>query len=205
MTQPVVLIGGGGHAKSLLNADCDVNFAGYVDRSPSPGFELPYLGDDSDFLAKSPIEQPAVHIAFVSGPDCTMAARRRIIERYRAYRSATLVAATASIAPGTTLGYGCALLRGAIVNGARLGAYCVVNTGAIVEHDVRLGENVFVGPGAVVCGGVTAGDDCYVGAGAIVRNGVSICSGVTVGMGAVVVRDITEAGTYVGNPARKIR
>jgi acetyltransferase-like isoleucine patch superfamily enzyme len=33
---------------------------------------------------------------------------------------------------------------------------------------------------------------------------VKICDGVTVGSGAIVVKNITEAGTYVGVPAKKI-
>lgn len=36
------------------------------------------------------------------------------------------------------------------------------------------------------------------------RNNVRICEDVTVGAGAVVVGDITESGTYVGVPARKV-
>lgn len=33
---------------------------------------------------------------------------------------------------------------------------------------------------------------------------ITIYNFVTIGAGAVVVKDITEAGTYVGNPVRKI-
>ena len=33
---------------------------------------------------------------------------------------------------------------------------------------------------------------------------VSICDRVVVGAGAVVTKDITEPGTYVGNPAKKL-
>jgi acetyltransferase-like isoleucine patch superfamily enzyme len=34
---------------------------------------------------------------------------------------------------------------------------------------------------------------------------VAICDDVVIGAGSVVTRDIVEAGTYAGNPARKIR
>jgi len=33
---------------------------------------------------------------------------------------------------------------------------------------------------------------------------VSICDDVVIGAGAVVTKDITEPGTYVGNPTRKL-
>ncbi len=34
---------------------------------------------------------------------------------------------------------------------------------------------------------------------------VSICDNVVIGAGALVTKDITEAGTYAGNPARRIQ
>lgn len=34
---------------------------------------------------------------------------------------------------------------------------------------------------------------------------VTICNDVVIGAGAVVVKDITEPGVYIGNPARKIK
>jgi acetyltransferase-like isoleucine patch superfamily enzyme len=44
-----------------------------------------------------------------------------------------------------------------------------------------------------------------VGAGATVIQYVSICQECVVGAGAVVIKDISEPGIYVGNPARKVR
>jgi serine acetyltransferase len=35
--------------------------------------------------------------------------------------------------------------------------------------------------------------------------GYIFCNDVTIGMGAVVVKDITEPGIYVGNPARRLK
>jgi acetyltransferase-like isoleucine patch superfamily enzyme len=34
---------------------------------------------------------------------------------------------------------------------------------------------------------------------------VKICDNVVIGAGAVVTKDITNSGTYVGNPAKKIK
>ena len=59
--------------------------------------------------------------------------------------------------------------------------------------------------GGLVAGTVRIGAKTWVGAGATVSNGVSVCGGCMLGAGAGVVRDITEAGTYVGVPARKIK
>lgn len=100
---------------------------------------------------------------------------------------------------------GCALMEGAIVNGAILAQNSVINTKAVIEHGCILGNNVFVGPGAIVCGDTCIGDNVLVGAGVIIRDGIEITENVTIGMGSVVVRSIVEPGVYLGNPCRKIR
>jgi len=41
--------------------------------------------------------------------------------------------------------------------------------------------------------------------GTAVINNITIGDGVTVGAGAAVVKNLTETGTYVGVPARKIK
>lgn len=58
--------------------------------------------------------------------------------------------------------------------------------------------------GAHLAGNVEVGNDTWIGAGAIIRNNICICENVIVGAGAVVVNDITQSGTYVGVPAKRI-
>ncbi len=200
MTQ-TVLIGAGGHADSLITAIGRDVFAGYVAPQAS-ACGLPWLGDDDEFLATN--NDCQVHIAVVARRDGNMKLRRRIIDMYAGHRHTTLIAPSAIVAERSSLGDGCAVMCGAIINGAQLGGDCVVNTGAVIEHACRLGDNVFVGPNATLCGGVTVGRDTFIGAGATIVNGVSVCGGAIIGAGAVVVRDVTEPGTYAGVPAKRI-
>jgi serine acetyltransferase len=73
-----------------------------------------------------------------------------------------------------------------------------------VDHDCRVGDFVHIAVGAHLCGTVTVGDGAFICAGATVINNVSVCEGTTVGAGAVVIGNITETGTYVGVPAKRI-
>lgn len=200
-----LLIGGGGHARSVVEAASPDRFAGYVAPEPAdipPG--LPYEGDD-EFITSvfSPADYD-VHIAIGFNGNCRLETRRKVIELYSAYEPATVIAPSATVTPGSSIGHGTAVMAGAIVNRTATGNHCIINTGAILEHDCTLADNVFIGPGAIVCGEVTIGADTFIGAGAIVRQGLTIAPDVTVGMGAVVVSDITEPGVYVGSPARLI-
>lgn len=110
----------------------------------------------------------------------------------------------AVVSDNTSLGNGIFVGAGAMVNaGARIGSGTIVNTGAIVEHDCCVGEWVHLAPGSILCGGVTIGEGTLIGAGAVVKQGVTVCDWSVVGCGAVVVKNITESGVYMGNPARQ--
>ena len=54
-------------------------------------------------------------------------------------------------------------------------------------------------------GGVKIGQECFIGIGSVIVNNISVESRITVGAGTVVVKDLIDAGTYVGNPAKKIK
>ena len=145
------------------------------------------------------------HLAVVYTNDVNLSLRSRIIQQYEGYESYTIIARSALVTSSSKIAGGCALMEGAIVNGAILAQNSVINTKAVIEHGCILGNNVFVGPGAIVCGDTCIGDNVLVGAGVIIRDGIEITENVTIGMGSVVVRSIVEPGVYLGNPCRKIR
>lgn len=86
----------------------------------------------------------------------------------------------------------------------RIEEHVIINLNCTVGHDSTIGRFTTLSPGVHVSGNVTIGEGCYIGSGAVIREGVRICDGVTIGAGAVVVKNINEAGTYIGVPAKKI-
>jgi sugar O-acyltransferase (sialic acid O-acetyltransferase NeuD family) len=86
----------------------------------------------------------------------------------------------------------------------QLGHFNIFNPGCTVSHDCTFGDFNFFGPGVRVAGEVVIGSRVLLGAGAIVMPRLSIGDDVILGAGAVVVDSITEPGTYVGVPARRL-
>jgi len=82
---------------------------------------------------------------------------------------------------------------------------CIINTGAIIEHESIVGNHTHISVGAVLCGRVEIGDCVFIGANSVVKDKVKICDNVTIGAGSTVISDITLPGTYVGSPVRKIK
>lgn len=198
-----ILIGGGGHALSLLETLPDYNqMAGYADFQPSDLMPISYLGNDEEILASYLPDKYDIQVTLVYTSDINLQLRKRIIERYNNYSFHTFVASTALVTEHTVLGDGCVVMEKAIINRSEIEKNTVINTGAIIEHGCKIGNNCFIGPGAIICGGVTIGDNTLIGAGTIVRDDVSIASDCTIGMGSLVTKDIKDAGVYHGQPAR---
>ena len=202
MSESILLIGGSGHARVII--DCIRASGGAVfgilDDGLAPGTEVlgvRVLGKTAEY------EQYADHpvlIAIGNG-----AVRRKIAEKGIA-RPATVVHPTAVVSPYASVGEGTVVMPRAVINaGASVGRHCIINTGAVVEHDCVLGDYVHISPNAALGGTVRVGDGTHIGIGACVRNNINICGGSTIGAGAAVVKDITEPGTYVGIPAGRIR
>jgi len=86
-----------------------------------------------------------------------------------------------------------------------IGSNNVFNWNCTIGHDAKIGSfNVF-NPSCNISGSTKIGSRILIGTGAQILQGLSICDDVIIGAGAVVTKDITEPGTYVGMPARKLK
>lgn len=118
---------------------------------------------------------------------------------------ATLIHPSAIIGKHVKVGKGTVIMPGVIVNAdSKIGEGCIVNTAASIDHDCNIADYVHVSVGAHLCGTVEIGEKTWVGAGAVIINNTKVCEECMIGAGAVVVGNITEDGTYVGVPARKV-
>lgn len=118
----------------------------------------------------------------------------------------SLIHPNAVIAKDIQIGMGTILMAGTVVNaGTIIGRGCILNTASSVDHDCEIGEFVHIAVGAHLSGTVRVGDYTWIGSGGIVSNNVNLCSDCMIGAGAVVVKDIKEAGTYMGVPAKLIK
>ena len=88
---------------------------------------------------------------------------------------------------------------------AVIGENCVLNIGCVVAHDSTIGMHCFLSPRVAIAGFVRIHERCIIGINATIIDSVTIFSGVQLGGGAVVIKNINQAGLYVGNPTRLVR
>lgn len=114
-----------------------------------------------------------------------------------------LIHPTAFVCNTATLGQGSQVLAQAVVAAdSKLGAACIVNHKASVDHECILGDGVHLAPGATVCGCVTVGDNVMIGAGSVVLPRLKIGPDSIIGAGSVVTKDVPARSVIVGNPGR---
>lgn len=210
MTEMVV-VGGGGHGKVLISIlkKAGYRVLGYVDKQDcGPVLGAGWLGDDSvlpDLRQRYPQCAAALGIGKI---EARSELRTRLLEHLETLGFALppIVSPQAVVNEEVVLGAGTVVFDGAVVNsGTVVGRGGILNTHCTVEHDCRVGDNVHIAPGVTLSGSVYLGDNAMVGTGATIIQGVRVAAGCMVGAGATVVRDLTEPGVYVGNPAHRLR
>lgn len=203
MNKNVIILGASGFGKLvsdviLNNGD---NIIGYLDDAPkgTEFFRRPILGACADF-----VKYPDVEFIVSIG---NAKIRERLVNSMQSVKWYTAIHPKAIISPyDTSIGEGSVVLPGAVIDpGATIGKHSLINCNAVVAHDCIIGDFCHISVGTNLAGFVNVGNRSWVGIGASVSNNLSICEDCMIGAGAVVVKDLTEPGTYVGIPAKRIK
>jgi UDP-perosamine 4-acetyltransferase len=213
MRDRVIGIGGGGHARVLIEillAQGEFELVGLLDPNPElkgkSVLGIPIMGDDR--LLVDLKEEGIRHFFIGVGSVRDSSERKRIYEDALALdmEPVSSIHAKAVVSPSVKMGKGCMIMAGAVINACvKLGDNVIVNTGAVVDHDCSIASHVHVATGAHLSGDVRVGEGAHIGAGAVVRHNLNIGVGAIVGIGAAVVRDVAASDIVVGVPARSLK
>lgn len=213
MTTPCIILGGGGHARVIIDVLQQLEeFTpwGVLDANPAYWGKailgVPVIGGDSKLPEL--LSQGISHFILGLGSTGRTEPRRLVFQRacQAGFTPVTVKHPRAVVSNSALLDQGTAVLAGAIINaGAKIGSNVIINTGAIVEHDCVIGNHVHLATGARLAGGVIIDDGAHVGIGACVLQGVHIGEKAVIGAGAVVLEDIPPQATAAGVPARILK
>ena len=190
--EQLFIYGAGGFARELeaLARQCKWHKIKLIDK----GDESKDLGEDYD------IDYFAIGIG---KPQI----REFLDVRLQHLRFIKLIAPSANLMDGSTI----RLDDGAVICGncilttnITIGRQCQLNLSTTIGHDCVIGDYFTTAPGVHISGNCKIGNRVYFGTNSCVIEGISICDDVIIGAGAVVNRDITQPGTYVGVPAKRL-
>ena len=205
MKDKLLIIGASGHGKVVANIALKMNRWKSVaflddDESLKASMGLKVIGKTTDVNKY----KDEAYFFIAIGNNTT---REKIQEKLEAEGASipTLVHPNSVIGEQVKFGTGTLVMAGTVINCcSEIGKGCIINTGSTIDHDNFIEDYVHISPGVHTAGTVKIGKGTWLGVGCVVSNNLKITSGCKVGAGAVVVKDITESGTYVGVPARRV-
>ncbi|WP_431284620.1 acetyltransferase [Humitalea sp. 24SJ18S-53] len=204
---PCLVLGTGAHAAVLVEALRAQGLwepVGLVGPAP-PGREMgvAWLGD-VEILPR--LRAEGIAAGFVAIGDNATRQRQGDVLAGAGFALPVAVHPAAWVSPSASLGDGAMVLVRAVVGtGSQVGRLCIINSGAIVDHDNRIHEAAHIAPGCALSGDVTVGARTLVGVGSAVRPGITIGRDAVVGAGSAVVRDVADGARVGGAPARELR
>ncbi len=210
--KPLAVFGASGHAKVVLDIverQGRYETVSLLDRYKPAGTECGgiQVNGTLEDLRKARSQYPELEVVVAIGDNW---ARARISAELEAVcpgiRFAIVIHPSAEIGRDVVVGEGTVIMAGAVVNpAARIGAGCILNTRASLDHDSTMAKFTSLGPAATIGGGVQIGEFSSVGIGATVIQELAIGAHTVIGAGAVVVRSIPDFVVAYGTPARIVR
>lgn len=208
----LVLVGGGGHARAVLDAlqTSTARLEPVACTDPDPELHgasldgVPIEGGDEllgDLLSRG-LTGACIGVGGTADNRPRAAVFERLIEL--GFELPPVVHGSAYVAASATLGAGDVVLAGAIVGGgASCGDNVIVGGNVVVDHDCSIGDHVHLAGGCVLGGAVTVHRGAHVGLGSRILQGRTVGEDAVVGAGAVVIRDVPAGETVVGCPATR--
>lgn len=207
----MVLIGGGGHCKSVLDAALRMDFFDQIvitDSEIRAGTQIlgcEVVGSD-DILSK--LYDEGVKYAFITVGSIKCTKKRRKIWKKAegiGFGFPNIIDPSAVISGCAWLGKGVFVGKNAVINAfARIEDMAIINSAAIIEHECMIKAFTHISVNAAVCGNSVIGRDSFVGAGATVIQGLKIGDNVVIGAGSVVLHDVASNKIIYG-AANKIQ
>jgi len=199
----LVLYGGGGHGKSLIDLILALgmyDLVGVVDDGLKAGSDVAGLAvlGGSDKLPELSARGVRQAVNAVGGIG-DVASRVRVFQILHAagFVCPTLIHPRAYVESSARLAGGVQVFsHGYVGSEASIGFGAIINTSAVVSHDCRVGNFANISPGALLAGKVTVGEGALVGMGVTVNLNVNIGPEARIGNSAVIKQDV-PAGAVV--------
>lgn len=209
MSKKLVLVGGGGHCKSVLDSLIELNEYNEIvilDVKEKIGENIlgyKIVGTDSDL---KDLKNQGFNYAFLTIGNLSL-----IKQKVNLYQELlildfiipNIIDKSAIISINSILEQGIFIGKSVIVNaGSSIGHGVILNSNSLIEHDVILEDFVQIAPRVCVAGNVLIKENSFIGMNTSIRENTIIGKNSVVGMGSNILRDVPDNVVIFGNPGR---
>ena len=185
----IVLIGGGGHCKSVIDVieqQGEYKIVGIVDQPELLGSSVlgySIIGNDSDLpILAEKYKYAIVTVGQIESPSLRIKLYDLALKA--GFILTNIISPRAYVSRYAKLGKGTIIMHDAVVNASvSIGRNCIINSKALVEHDSTIQDFCHVATAAVMNGGVIVHQGSFIGSGAILKQGIAIEKESVVSMG----------------------
>ncbi len=180
MKKQILLIGGGGHCKSVIDVIEQENrfeIVGIIDKKELLGHDVlgyKIIGCDEDL---SNLRQHYHYALITVGQIKSPEIRIKLFEMLKSlgYELPVVISPLAYVSKYAILGDGTVIMHHALVNAhARVGQNCIINTKALIEHDAMVEAHCHISTGAIVNGGVQIKPGTFYGSNATCKEAIMV-------------------------------
>ena len=176
----ILLIGGGGHCKSVIDVveqEGQFEIIGIIDKAELFGTNVlgyPVIGNDLDLesLAKKHA-YALITIGQIKSPN------QRIklfdLAKKAGFTIPSILSPRAYVSKHAIIGDGTVVMHDALINAkATIGNNCIINSKALIEHDSVILAHCHISTNATINGGVVVESGCFIGSGVITKESITI-------------------------------
>jgi len=173
MKPHILLIGGGGHCKSVIDvieAEGSFTIAGIIDQKELIGqkvlgYEIIGCDDDLEELFLQ-FKYAMVTVGQIKSPDL----RIKLFNHLQSigYQLPAIISPLAYLSKYSTVDEGTIIMHHALINAnATIGKNCIINTKALIEHDSTIKDHCHISTGSIINGGTIIGERTFFGSNAV--------------------------------------
>ncbi len=180
MRKEILLIGGGGHCKSVIDVielEEKYTIAGIIDKKELIGqdvlgYEVIGCDDDLEKLFKK-----YKYTIITVGQIKSNSLRVKLFDKVKeiGYKLPVIKSPLAYISKHSSIEEGTIVMHQVLVNiNVKIGKNCIINTKALVEHDAIIEDNCHISTATVINGGVIVKENSFVGSNATTKEYIEI-------------------------------
>jgi sugar O-acyltransferase (sialic acid O-acetyltransferase NeuD family) len=188
----IILIGGGGHCKSVIDVieqEAKFDIAGIVDKPELLGttiFGYPVIGNDSNLesLAKK-YQNALITVGQIKSSSLRIKLYDLAIKAQ--FSLPCIISPNAYVSKHSKIGSGTVVMHNAIVNAnVSIGNNCIINSKALIEHDCIISDHCHISTNTIINGGVKIGSRCFIGSNVTTKNNITINENSFIKAGSIV-------------------
>lgn len=176
----IILIGGGGHCKSVIDVieqEGKFKIAGIIDKPEFLGSKiLNYKVIGNDFDLKN-LAKKYKYALITVGQIKSASIRIKLfkIAKKSGFLFPTIISPRAYVSKHSKIGDGTIMMHNSIVNAnSSIGNNCIINSKVLIEHDCSIDDHCHISTNATINGGVKIESECFLGSNTTTNNNTII-------------------------------